>query len=934
MTAKKVSLLHVSDVHFGCSDDAGVQDRALEALQEVLESEGRHVDVIAFTGDLTQRSADAEFAQAQDWLLRLSEAAKAPCILIPGNHDIDRSVADPKALRSAYHDAVAYQRWKNDIFKSHPHVQPFLSWFSEAKQDHPFLLNKWGSNPAIDTVSDVFGGVRCLFICLNTALLSCDDQDKGKLCIDLKSVNGALKNRASEKSLVVLLGHHPPDELASWNQHEFQRLLDQETGPHLFLHGHLHSQAGVSTYSINGRGVITFSAGAAYPGAKYPKFFSIIEVDIAEGKVKPAVYEFSDDAGRWLPLATQSRPLPARLPAPDRCFVDVTDAPSSVENIERRLKQWKNPFADVVANGLPPDAVHGLFVDQTGSLSGLKNHVDTIVEGQRGTGKTMLLRYFSVEVQCSILAATSQSRNNAIQQFRDNKIPLGVYCCLTHAGVNRSDFEAQGSQARQRAIFEHITGLFILCRVVVAIRALAEQSTEQLLSATDFTYICKALRVPLLDESLSESRRLRALLDEMELQRIAANEHLASLLPGGQPTNFNPWIDLTFSLFALLERFKDGLGLTSPIFLLLDDFDQVTKEQQETLFNAAASRRRDVVCYKFGIMSEGQKATMSSGEKTYREGDDYNYVRLDWSDEALNQYIRTVDSIVEKRLRHWEWPDHITLSSLLDNWTRGGELREQAKKLAETEFAGFPEHLRAGKFKEYWKAQGNSRYLKYLNTCGESHLYAGRMNIIHLSSGIFRQFLELCSAIVETALGDARWSPDSGERIGVEKQNNAVREWSRDMYRHLGTSGDVSALYHRNQVVQSHHLITLARSLSKFFHVKLMAGGHNADAITISVKDPLTPESFAKALLDVAVRESVLQRKVIDYTGKSGTGERFPTYRLNRRLAPTVGLSVKPQEGQGRHELSAALVELAAKDTQAFLDKAVGDTGAQGTLPL
>jgi len=27
VVAKKVSLLHISDVHFGCSDDAGTQER-------------------------------------------------------------------------------------------------------------------------------------------------------------------------------------------------------------------------------------------------------------------------------------------------------------------------------------------------------------------------------------------------------------------------------------------------------------------------------------------------------------------------------------------------------------------------------------------------------------------------------------------------------------------------------------------------------------------------------------------------------------------------------------------------------------------------------------------------------------------------------------------------------------------------------------------
>lgn len=935
MTAKKVSLLHVSDVHFGCSDDAGTQERVLESLQEALESEGRDVHVVVFTGDLTQRSAEHEYIQAQDWLFRLSEAAQAPCIVIPGNHDVDRTRADSKVLRSAYHDAASYKRWQGDIFKSHSHAQPFLSWFSDAKSDHSFLLNDWGTNPAIDIVNAAFGGVSCMFICVNTALLSCDDEDKGKLCIDLKSLNAALRSRASQKNLVILLGHHPTGELTPWNRQEFETILGQETGPHLFLHGHLHEQAGRSDYSINGQGVVTIAAGAAYPGAKYRKFFSIIDVDIKAKEVKPFVFQFSDEVGRWLPQPAQSRPIPARLPTVDGCAAYASETPDPAAVVtEIWTKHWKNPFADVVANGLPPDAVHGLFVGQTGSLISLKNHVDTIVEGQRGTGKTMLLRYFSVEVQCSMIAATADTKSNVIQHFRNKQLPVGIYCCLTNAGVNRSDFEVLKNHARQRVLFEHITALFVLCRIIVAIRALAQQSTELLLSATDFNYLCKVLRVSPLDASLSESDRLRALVDEVELQRIAANQHLSSLLPGGSPTSFNPWIDLPSTLFSILERLKEALKLTAPIFLLLDDFDQFTREQQEILFNAAAARRHDVVCYKFGIMSEGQKAFMSSGDRTYREGDDYNFVRLDWGDDSLNQYTRTVDEIVARRLQRWEWPLHITLASLLDNWTQGSDYRGEAKKIAEAELADLPEESRNAKFKEIWKTQGNARYFKHLAQSGVFHRYAGKMTIIHLSSGIFRQFLELCSAIVEAALTDPRWSPESSEKIGVEKQNKAVREWSRDMYRHLGTSGDVSALNHRNQVVHSQHLINLAQSLSKFFQAKLIAGGQNADAITISITGFLAPESFAKALLDVAVRESVLQRKVVDYTAKSGTGERFPTYRLNRRLAPSVGLSVKEREPQGRHELSAEMIELAAKNRDAFLMSTVGMHDAQTPLDL
>lgn len=928
-------MLHISDVHFGCSDDTGTQERVLDALQEVLDSKGLSIDVVVFTGDLTYSSAASEYRQAQDWLIRVCETVKSNCILIPGNHDIDRNSADLKILRSAYHDREAYKRWQGDIFRSHAHVQPFLSWFSEAKAEHPLLINDWGSNPAIDVVKGIFGRVNCIFICVNSALLSCDRQDQGKLCIDTKGVNSALNKRASDNNLVVFLSHHPLDDLAPWNRDEVKTILEQETGPHLFMHGHLHDQKGGSKYSADGAGCVMISAGAAYPDAKYPKFFSIVNVDIETKIVTPHVFAFSDSAGRWIPQNNQSRGLPARLPAADRCAAhESMDPIQPVAPKKSEDKIWKNPFADVVANGLPPDAVHGLFVGQTGSLTSLKNSVDTIVEGQRGTGKTMILRYFSVEVQCSIIANDPDATQDAIKHFRERKLPLGIYCCLTNAGVNRPDFEVIRNQARQRALFEHVTVLFILCRTIAAVRMLAERSSVPLLSRHNYLYICRILRVQPLDENSSEAERLRVLLDDMELQRIEANQYLSSLLPGGSPIDFNPWLDLPFTFFSVISRLKEDLALTAPVFILLDDFDQFTHDQQEILFNAAAARRHDILCFKFGVMSEGQKAFTSGSGRTYREGDDYNFVRLDWSDDSLNQYTRTLDEIVSRRLIRSEWPAHITLASLLDNWAEGARYRDEARKSIEAEVAQLPDEVRSTKLKELLSSQGNARYFKLLTKRGAFHRYAGKLTVIHLSSGIFRQFLELCSAIVEGALSDPRWSPDSNEKIGAEKQNKAVREWSRDMYRHLGTAGDVSALNNRSQIVRSQHLINLAQSLSKFFQAKLEAGGDSADSITISVKGSLEPDSFAKALLDVAVRESVLQRRMVDYTSKSGSGERLPTYRLNRRLAPSVGIGIRDKEPQGRHELKAEMIELAANDIKLFLEATIGTDYSQSQFDI
>ncbi|MBA4162513.1 MAG: metallophosphoesterase [Novosphingobium sp.] len=72
-----VTLLHVSDLHFG-SEDRDALDWFAETVQR-----DRPAAVLC-TGDLTMRGSAREYALAQAWLARLP----VPVALVPGNHDV------------------------------------------------------------------------------------------------------------------------------------------------------------------------------------------------------------------------------------------------------------------------------------------------------------------------------------------------------------------------------------------------------------------------------------------------------------------------------------------------------------------------------------------------------------------------------------------------------------------------------------------------------------------------------------------------------------------------------------------------------------------------------------------------------------------------------------------------------------------------------
>ena len=71
------TIVHISDIHFGRIDHALIEP--LITLTREIQP-----DLVAISGDLTQRALINEFEEARDFLKRLP----SPQIVVPGNHDV------------------------------------------------------------------------------------------------------------------------------------------------------------------------------------------------------------------------------------------------------------------------------------------------------------------------------------------------------------------------------------------------------------------------------------------------------------------------------------------------------------------------------------------------------------------------------------------------------------------------------------------------------------------------------------------------------------------------------------------------------------------------------------------------------------------------------------------------------------------------------
>jgi Predicted phosphohydrolases len=99
------TIVHLSDLHFGA-----INEHAIGALIEAVGA--LRPDVVAVSGDLTQRARAREFTRARAFLGELP----SPQIVVPGNHDVP------------FHNVVARFCFQLSRYRRYitPDLEPFL----------------------------------------------------------------------------------------------------------------------------------------------------------------------------------------------------------------------------------------------------------------------------------------------------------------------------------------------------------------------------------------------------------------------------------------------------------------------------------------------------------------------------------------------------------------------------------------------------------------------------------------------------------------------------------------------------------------------------------------------------------------------------------------------------------------------------------------
>ena len=213
------TIAHISDIHFGRTDPTIVQG-LLRYVGKVKP------DLVAVSGDLTQRARSWQFQEARAFL----DALPSPQIVVPGNHDVP-----------LYN---VFARFLSPLDKYRRHITDDLN---------PFYVDEEMTVVGVNTARSLtFKGGRINE--LQVALI------REKIC-DL-----------SDHIVKVVVSHHPFDlpegrhekDLVGRARMAMEALA--RCGADLFLAGHLHishTSHSATRYNIEGHSALVVQAGTA-----------------------------------------------------------------------------------------------------------------------------------------------------------------------------------------------------------------------------------------------------------------------------------------------------------------------------------------------------------------------------------------------------------------------------------------------------------------------------------------------------------------------------------------------------------------------------------------------------------------------------------------------------------------------------------------------
>jgi hypothetical protein len=574
----------------------------------------------------------------------------------------------------------------------------------------------------------------------------------------------------------------------------------------------------------------------------------------------------------------------------------------------------ENPFQITSPEGLTAEETVSLFVDVFTDFPKIKDQGHAFLLGPRGIGKSMMFRYLQADCQC------------LVEKCDFSHIPfLGMYVPIKNESFVKTEFRRFELHANE--IFnENLMVLHIGIKVFDSI--LKNKSALNCLNSDSLFSYYQDIFLPLIyfndtnrnkeDKKYSTASILRDIIKEMMFFYRAVSNFSKSLsFSTDLPSYTGPLFDYQDFLFPLLSELVNVKGFPKgTIYLLIDDAHILSLTQTRVLNSWIATRTSRVVSIK--VSSEySYKSYYTVTGATIDSPHDYYEIDMSTvyttNNRGKSNYKDRIKSIVNRRLKLFSID-----VSVEDFFPWDTEQEKEIKEIAEK----YKKMHDDGKGRGYYRSDDAGRYarpdfIKSLagpRKSSSTYSYAGFEQLVHLSSGIVRYFLEPAHQMYSDEVASSNnkqilfISPGVQDRIARKAASDALL-YEMDKYK---KGGDINAFPGED----IDRLLNLIHGLGGLFRQILLSNRSERRVFSIAISDNLSVP--VEKILNIGINFGLFHRSTIGRKNKK-SGGRTKLFVLNRRLAPNWTLD--PTSFAGYLFVQNSILEEVIENPQKILSR-------------
>jgi hypothetical protein len=571
-----------------------------------------------------------------------------------------------------------------------------------------------------------------------------------------------------------------------------------------------------------------------------------------------------------------------------------------------------NPFTVQTPEDIPAKEVLALFVDVFTDFPKILGDGHVFLNGPRGSGKSMILRY--LQPDCQLL-------HKPASQLKELEF-FAAYAPLKNCDLKLTELRRLEGQHASVILNEHFMVMYIAVKTFASLAELMCSDTDPAHLAAAQAYGADVFwgllakcgydkPVKAFSECHSVGECCRVIADTCESlfhEVISYLRHLdfrKEVLPFYGP--LCGYLDMLCPLLKTLGRLPFMPGPGKPIYLLIDDADNLNVTQTRILNSWVSSRTSRFVSIKIATQMHYRTFRTVTGQ-TIDTPHDYTEVNISTVyTSSKRRYKERVREIVRNRLRYCGIVD----TDPEDFFPPDAVQEQKVQAIAERHRRAWSESGRGYRPDDDALRYARPDYMKELaGTTSSTYSYSGFEQLVHVSSGIIRYFLEAAAEMFSEMQAEYRGAPIAS--IRPEIQNRVVRKQADEfLFDDLEKLRDDESADSPDEAIVT-RLNSLVRALGGVFWQILLSNRSERRVFSVALSDD--PSGELREVLRLGMRYGYFHESSIG--NKEGTG-RTRLYILSRRLAPHFNLD--PTSFAGYFFLKSSQLVEAMRNPETFI---------------